>query len=112
MPLVNPVASRRQSGAKPVPRKSAAGPSAVRPNGAGKRGRGRPSKAPEIIALLPALRAVHGPRLLLDDVVAAAVSQGVLEHAEPGTPIWNGRRQVVRRALVAADLGDLRIEGL
>jgi hypothetical protein len=33
---------------------------AARPNGAERRRRGRPSKAPEILALLPALRAFHG----------------------------------------------------
>jgi hypothetical protein len=81
---------------------------AARPTGVGKRGRGRPSKAPAILALLPTLTAFHGPRLLLDDIVEAAVSQGVLEHADPRTPSWIGRRQEGRLKDVDGLVLDLR----
>jgi hypothetical protein len=78
----------------------------------GKRGRGRPSVAPQIIALLPGLVARHGNRLMIGEITEAAIEARVVTHAQRGTPDWNGRRQVVRRALRKADLGDIRIEGL
>jgi Helix-turn-helix domain len=77
-----------------------------------KRGRGRPSVAPQIIALLPGLVAYHGNRIMLAEVTAATIAAGVVAPAERGTPNWNGRQQTVKRALAKADLGDIRIEGL
>jgi hypothetical protein len=80
-------------------------------NGAG-RGRGRPSVAPQIIALLPGLVARHGERLMLAEVTDAAIAAGVVARAERGTAHWNGRREVVKRALAKADLGGIQVEGL
>jgi hypothetical protein len=66
--------------------------------------RGRPSLAPDIIALIPKLVKFHGSRLVLDDVVRAAVSEGVVGPAEPHTTTWANRRHRIKEHLRGATL--------
>jgi hypothetical protein len=107
-----PPGSGGRAGAKPGRPKTPDATIAARPNGAGKRGRGRPPLAPRIIALLPDLARFHGNRIMLAEVTAAAIAAGIVAPAERGTPNWYGRKQLVKRALATADLGEVEVVGL
>ena len=73
------------------------------------RGR-RPSTAPRTIAAVREITRFHGPRLTVDQIVAAMIARG---HVVDGDGRQRRRvRCLVRSHLAGAELGSIQIEGL